>query len=68
MACLDAVSRCETERRSGLGKIVLVGARAACGSDSHSAVSRVNEYCCRLSMEKERDSYWWLWPWSSREE
>lgn len=42
-ACVDAVSRSETERESGVKQIGLVGARAVCGSDSRSAVSRGNQ-------------------------
>lgn len=42
-ACVDAVSWSETERKSGLKQIVLVGDRVVCGSDSRSAVSRGNQ-------------------------
>lgn len=42
-ACIDAVSWSETERKSGVKQIGLVGARAVCGSDSRSAVSRGNQ-------------------------
>lgn len=42
-ACIDAVSQWETERKSGVKQIGLVGARAVCGSDSCWAVSRGNQ-------------------------
>lgn len=42
-ACMNAVSESETERKSGVKQIGLVGARVLCGSDSCWAVSRGNQ-------------------------
>lgn len=73
-ACVDAVSRSETERKSGVKQIGLVGARAVCGSDSRSAVSRGNQTgLCgslfRQSTQQQRALATWPFtgslPWPS---